>query len=208
MSRYRLHQLVAMLSPKLPAMNLSIKKAGGDYEISRILPFQPYILNPEESERLAQFFAMRTLPSLLQESIEHYISKKVGKDWDDPVILDRLRRAIIAQKDDYWKPMEKRSLQYTKAYSILGYLAYHFPVYFIQTEHLLSMLARDGLLKKSMTILDIGTSRESSRSRSQTSGPGWMRQRWQSGPWNARRSISRRSCSCGNSSPVKGHMPA
>jgi hypothetical protein len=150
-------QLVAMLSPKLPAMNLSMKKAGRDYAISRILPLQPYILNPGESERLAQFFAMRTLPSLLQESIEQYISKKVGKDWDDPVVLDRLRRAIIAQKDDYWKPMQKRSLQYTKAYSILGYLAYHFPVYFIQTEHLLSMLARDGLLKKSMTILDIGT---------------------------------------------------
>jgi len=150
-------QLVTMLSPRLPAMNLSIKKACGDYEISRILPIQPYFLNPEESERLAQFFAMRTLPSLLQESIEHYIAKKVGKDWDDPVNLDRLRRAIIAQKDDYWKPIQKRSLQYTKAYSILGYLAYHFPVYFIQTEHLLSMLARDGLLKKSMTILDIGT---------------------------------------------------
>jgi SAM-dependent methyltransferase len=150
-------ELYILISPGLPAMNLSARKKGGDYEISRILPFQPYILNPEESERLAQFFAMRTLPSLLQESIEHYISKKVGKDWDDPVVLDRLRRAIIAQKDDYWKPMQKRSLQYTKAYSILGYLAYHFPVYFIQTEHLLSMLARDGLLKKSMTILDIGT---------------------------------------------------
>ena len=66
-------------------------------------------------------------------------------------------RAIVAQKDDYWKPVEKRSLQYTKAYSVLGYLAYHFPVYFMQTEHLLAMLARDGLLKKSMTILDIGT---------------------------------------------------
>jgi SAM-dependent methyltransferase len=150
-------ELYTLISPGLPAMNLAARKKGGDYTISRIPPLQPYILNPEECERLSQFFAMRTLPSLLQESIEQYIAKKVGKNWDDPVILDRLRRAIIAQKDDYWKPMQKRSLQYTKAYSILGYLAYHFPVYFIQTEHLLSMLARDGLLKKSMTILDIGT---------------------------------------------------
>jgi len=63
----------------------------------------------------------------------------------------------VAQKDDYWKPEEKRSLRYTKAYNVLGYLAYHFPVYFMQTEHLLAMLARDGLLKKSMTVLDIGT---------------------------------------------------
>ena len=81
----------------------------------------------------------------------------MGKEWNDPVILERLRKAIVAQKDDYWKPEEKRSLRYTKAYNVLGYFAYHFPVYFMQTEHLLAMLARDGLLKKSMTVLDIGT---------------------------------------------------
>jgi hypothetical protein len=120
-------------------------------------PSSPYLLNPGESERLSQYFGMRALPSLLQESIEEYITKKVGRSWEDPVILERLRKAIIAQKDDYWKPMQKRSLQYTKGYSVLGYLAYHFPVYFIQTEFLLAMLARDGLLKKSMTIVDIGT---------------------------------------------------
>jgi SAM-dependent methyltransferase len=48
-------------------------------------------------------------------------------------------------------------LHYIKGYSVLGYLAYHFPVYFIQTEHLLLKIALDGLLKKSMTILDVGT---------------------------------------------------
>ncbi|MGB9175206.1 MAG: small ribosomal subunit Rsm22 family protein, partial [Methanoregula sp.] len=116
-----------------------------------------YHLSPEDDRRLSAFFAARTLPPVLEQAIEQYIAKKVGKDWHDPVILERLRRAIVAQKDDYWKPVQKRSLQYTKAYSVLGYLAYHFPVYFVQTEHLLAMLARDGLLKKSMTILDIGT---------------------------------------------------
>jgi SAM-dependent methyltransferase len=120
-------------------------------------PPPAYLFGPEEEKRLAGFFASGVLPPALEEGIEQYITKKVGKDWHDPVILDRLRKAIVAQKDDYWKPVEKRSLQYTKAYSILGYLAYHVPVYFMQTEHLLAMLARDGLLKKSMTILDIGT---------------------------------------------------
>jgi SAM-dependent methyltransferase len=115
------------------------------------------MLSPEEENRHAAFFTARTLPPVLEQAIEQYITKKAGKDWHDPVILERLRRAIVAQKDDYWKPAEKRSLQYTKAYSVLGYLAYHFPVYFMQTEHLLAMLARDGLLKKSMTIVDIGT---------------------------------------------------
>jgi hypothetical protein len=120
-------------------------------------PHPAYLPGPEEEKRLAAFFAARALPQALGQAIEQYITKKVGKEWNDPVILERLRKAIVAQKDDYWKPVQKRSLQYTKAYSVLGYLAYHFPVYFMQTEYLLAMLARDGLLKKSMTILDIGT---------------------------------------------------
>jgi SAM-dependent methyltransferase len=120
-------------------------------------PPPAYLPGPEEEKRLAAFFAARALPPALEQGIEQYITKKTGKNWHDPAILERLRRAIVAQKDDYWKPVEKRSLQYTKAYSVLGYLAYHFPVYFMQTEYLLAMLARDGLLKKSMTILDIGT---------------------------------------------------
>jgi hypothetical protein len=40
---------------------------------------------------------------------------------------------------------------------VIGYLAYHFPVYVMQTEYLLMKLAREGLLKKTMTILDAGT---------------------------------------------------
>jgi SAM-dependent methyltransferase len=150
-------ELFAMLSPHLPALKLRAEQSGGDVIISRILPSQTYLLNPGESERLAKFFAMRSIPSLLQQGIEDYILKKSGKERDDPAILDRLRKAIVAQKDDYWKPVQKRLLRYTRAYTVLGYLAYHFPVYFLQTEHLLEMLARDGLLKKSMTILDIGT---------------------------------------------------
>jgi hypothetical protein len=116
-----------------------------------------YRPGPEEEKRISAFFTARALPAALERAVEEYLTRKVGKDWHDPVILDRLRKAIVAQKDDYWKPVQKRSLQYTKAYSVLGYLAYHFPVYFIQTEHLLAMLARNGLLKKSMIIIDIGT---------------------------------------------------
>jgi SAM-dependent methyltransferase len=133
------------------------KKIAGDFEISRIPPAQPYLLNQQESKRQNAFFTERSIPHVLVQSIEQYITKKTGREWDDPVIIERIRRAIVAQKDEYWKPVQKRSLQYTKGYSVIGYLAYHFPVYFMQTEHLLMMLARDGLLKTSMDILDIGT---------------------------------------------------
>jgi SAM-dependent methyltransferase len=116
-----------------------------------------YLPGPEEERRIAGFLREGAIPPALERAVEEYIAKKTGKEWDDPVILDRLRRAITAQKDDYWKPVRERALRYTKAYSVLGYLTYHLPVYFMQTEHLLALLARDGLLKERMTILDIGT---------------------------------------------------
>jgi SAM-dependent methyltransferase len=145
------------LAGRLDKMGLVSKRVGNDVEISRFVPREPYTLSAEESERISRFFEQRELPGILTQAIEQYISKKVGKDWKDPIIIDRLRKAIVAQKDDYWKPQAKRSLQYTKGYSVLGYMAYHFPVYFTQTEYLMAMLARDGLLKKNMTILDVGT---------------------------------------------------
>ena len=152
-----LNDLFNIIAPRLPALGLVAKKTGNDFEISPVPREQPYLLDREEMERQEAFFAAGMMPGVLSQSIEQYITKKTGKEWDDPVVIERLRRAIVAQKDDYWKPAHTRSLQYTKGYSVLGYLAYHFPVYFMQTEYLLMMLARDGLLKKSMTILDVGT---------------------------------------------------
>jgi SAM-dependent methyltransferase len=151
------NELFSIISPELSDMGLMAKKSKGDFQIVRIPPSQPYFMNQEENERHEAFFTSRIIPEALAQGIEKYITKKVGKDWNDPVIIERLRRAIVAQKDDYWRPSHKRSLQYIKGYSVLGYLAYHFPVYFIQTEHLLLKLAREGLLKKTMTILDVGT---------------------------------------------------
>jgi hypothetical protein len=150
-------EVFALIRPRLQELNLAAEKTGDDYRITRCVPARPYCLNDGERRRLFLFFSGHALPSPIERSIEQYITKKVGKDWDDPVILGRLRRAITAQKDGYWRPERKQPVKYTKGYSVLGYLAYHFPVYFMQTEHLLAMLARDGLLKQSMTVLDAGT---------------------------------------------------
>ena len=150
-------QMYGALRPHLAGLGLTAQKTGEDYTILRLLPSPPYILNPAEEKRIDAYLSLSSMPSVLETAIEQYITRKTGKDWTDPVILERLRRAIVAQKDDYWKPAGKRSLQYTKGYSVLGYLAYHFPVYFVQARHLLALLARDGLLKQEMTILDLGT---------------------------------------------------
>jgi hypothetical protein len=110
-----------------------------------------------EIKRIDAFFAARRIPASLERAVEQYISRKVGKTFHDHVILDRLRRAVVAQKDDYWKAGTKRILAYTKGYSVLAYLAYHLPVYFLQAEHLLYKLVSAGLLKPEMTVLDAGT---------------------------------------------------
>jgi len=150
-------KMFAALQPHLSGLGLTAEKTGTDYRISRLLPSPVYTLNEDEEQRLDRYLSDPALPLSLETAVEQYISRKTGKDWSDPVILERLRRAIVSQKDDYWKPTDKRSLHYTKGYSVLGYLAYHFPVYFMQTRHLLAQLAREGLLKREMTILDLGT---------------------------------------------------
>jgi hypothetical protein len=155
--KHPVEKLFTLITPRLDELNLVAKKVGDDYEISRRVPAVNYTMKPAELERQDAFFATRRLPPALETAIEQYIPKKVGKELTDPVILERLRRAIVAQKSDYWKPTHQRSLQYTKAYHVLGYLAYHFPVYYVQTQYLLAMLASDGLLKNSMTVLDAGT---------------------------------------------------
>ena len=150
-------ELFRAVSAEFPSLGLVAKKSGEDFIVSRLPSVQSYLLNEAEEKRLSAFLDSRAIPAALEGHIERYITKKTGMDWTDPIVTDRLRKAIISQKDDYWRPVHRRSLQYTKGYSVLGYLAYHFPVYFMQTEHLLAQLARDGLLKRSMTILDVGT---------------------------------------------------
>jgi SAM-dependent methyltransferase len=152
-----LNELHRTLTPHLHRLGLAATEVNGDYRISQIEKQASYILNAHERKRIDAFFSDRHIPAALERAIEDYITKKVGKPWDDLLILERLRRAVVAQKDDYWKPSQRRRLQYTKGYRVLSYLAYYFPSYFMQTEHLLAMLARDGLLKKSMTVLDAGT---------------------------------------------------
>jgi SAM-dependent methyltransferase len=111
----------------------------------------------EELDRLEQSLRSLTVPASLQRLIESYIEKKTGKPWDDPAVLERIRAAIIAQKSAYWREGAQREIRYRTGYSVLAYLGYQMPVFFAQFQHLLLLLARDGLLKENITILDVGS---------------------------------------------------
>lgn len=126
-----------------------------DFEIRPSAPFLS--LNEKEYAQQRLFLENARVPGRLETIIEDYISLKVGKSWKDPVILDRIRKAIIQQKDCYWAEGKNREIRYNKGYQVWGYLAYQLPVYLIQFEHILFQLAREGLLKRDLRILDAGT---------------------------------------------------
>ncbi|MDI9632999.1 MAG: hypothetical protein QFX32_02955 [Methanolinea sp.] len=95
------------------------------------------------------------LPPAVSGAIVEYIEKKTGKKWGDESLFERLSRAIVAQKSEYWKAGRKR-VSYGKGYQVLGYLAYHFPVYYAQGIYLMHELEERGLVFPSMRVLDVG----------------------------------------------------
>jgi SAM-dependent methyltransferase len=117
----------------------------------------PLRIGADAQRRLDAFLSSPGLPGALEDLILRYIEKKVQKRWDDPVVLERIRRAIVFQKGRYWDERPGRGIPYGKAYRTFGYLAYHMPACFVQTEHLLLVLAESGLLKPQMRVLDVGT---------------------------------------------------
>lgn len=114
----------------------------------------PLAVDDAGRERQLAFFEKPEVPDYIQRLVESYIEKKTAKSQDDPVVLDRMRNAILAQKSRYWK---ERRVSYRKAYQVLGYLAYHAPVYLVQFEHILWQIIHQGLAKPHMRILDLGT---------------------------------------------------
>lgn len=147
-------ELAAAIEPVLPDLDLALHPLDGDYDLVRLPAAET--LRPADAARERQEAFLRSpfVANSIQRLIEDYIGKKTGKPWDDAVVLDRLRNAIMAQKSRYWK---EQSVSYKKGYHVLGYLGYHAPVYLVQFEHILWQLAEDGLLKNRMRVLDVGS---------------------------------------------------
>ncbi len=143
------------ISSYLDDLHLSSEKIGADYSMGRIGIADTLQLTGEEHRRILAALGSRQFPEELQDRIQQYIAKKVGKSLLDPVVLERIRRAIVAQKSEYWK--ESKGITYRKGYSVFGYLVYHAPVYYTQFQHILLQMAEGGLFKTRMRILDVGT---------------------------------------------------
>jgi hypothetical protein len=114
-------------------------------------------LSPAEREAIRAASEERSISPRVENLIHAFITRKTGKAWDDPAVLDRIRRAVVAQKAEYWKAGERRRVEYTAGYSVLAYLAYHAPVYLAESRHLIASLLADGLLGRRATIIDAGS---------------------------------------------------
>ena len=150
-------ELRRTLEPHLGFLGLRGEEREDDLLLSRLPPARPVLPSPDTLEADRVFLGHPVIPRRLQELIEAYTGKKTGKSWDDPVVLDRIRAAIRAQKGEYWDQGRGRPISYRAGYRVLAYLAYQFPVVFVQSLHLLHDMAGDGLLKERMRVLDIGS---------------------------------------------------
>ncbi len=149
----QIHKTVA---PLLDGLGLRAVPVDGDFRIERLPPAVKLELSEEEKKRQEAFFAAPRVPVELERLIEKYVEKKAARPSDDPIVLEKIRKAVVSQKAQYWKTGDKRKIDYRSGFSVLGYLAYQFPVYFVQFEHILQDMAQDGLLKRRMRVLDAG----------------------------------------------------
>ncbi|MBP1908423.1 small ribosomal subunit Rsm22 family protein [Methanolobus bombayensis] len=138
-------------------LGVDIIEEKDDYRILRSPSGKQMNLSEEDMRKNDLFFKSPAVSRKLERLIEKYIEKKTSKEWDDPQILEKIRKAIRVQKNSYWKEGSGRKISYEKGYSILGYLAYQFPVYFVQFQYLFYEMAKDGLLKTRIKILDVGS---------------------------------------------------
>ncbi|HTY16041.1 MAG TPA: class I SAM-dependent methyltransferase [Methanoregulaceae archaeon] len=142
--------------PVLRGFGIEVEKSGTDYLIKRSDPIL-FVLSDKERSKVNAYLARPEIPDKIQMLIGAYIRKKTGKEWQDPLTLERIRSAVMAQKGEYWHEGAKKRVRYEKGYRTFAYLAYQFPVYYVQFEHILLMLAGMGLLPEHMTVLDAGS---------------------------------------------------
>ncbi len=114
-----------------------------------------YIPTAEEITRLNTFLKISSVPELEKQTIK-YIEKVTGKSWNDETVLEKIRNAIITQKESYWKEGVQKSVSYKGGYSVLGYMAYQMPGYVLEFSEFFASMITSGLIRKHVKILDIG----------------------------------------------------
>ena len=141
---------------RLRSFGLVTEKKGPDCLITRDAS-GPFVLNEKKRQNIADYLKRPEISDKIQVLTAEYIRKKTGKEWQDPLTLERIRSAVMAQKGEYWHEGAGKRVRYDKGYQVFAYLAYQFPVYYAQFEHILLMLTGMELLPEHMAVLDAGS---------------------------------------------------
>jgi SAM-dependent methyltransferase len=99
-----------------------------------------------------EFDGVTGLPGEYISVVEDLLVDRYGSDWADGASGDHLRETIRRFKSDYYR---QHDVEYDPDVA-LGYAIYHLPVYYATAQYVLWDLARDGLLDRSLRVLDVG----------------------------------------------------
>ncbi len=151
------NDLFIIVSGELGGLGLRARRNGNDVIISRAPGQRRHPRPRPDKAHVERLPPSPALPAGLERLVEEYISMRAGREWQSPELIGHMRKAVVVQKNRFWRSGNQRRISYQDPYSVFAYLAYHFPVYFIQSGHLLAMLDEKGLLGKKIRVLDIGT---------------------------------------------------
>jgi SAM-dependent methyltransferase len=100
----------------------------------------------------AQGHTVETFPERYGRALEDRLVERFGADWQAGTSGDRLRERLRTVKERY---LHGASVEYD-ALTALAYAIYHLPDYYAAVQYPLDSLAADGLLDRSLRVLDIG----------------------------------------------------
>ncbi len=123
------------------------------YKCQKLKP-SPLPVNDNIIRELEAYFKTPRLPSGIENLIESYIEREMGKNWHTGVPAQLIRENIVKQKEEYWKGSKDSKYPGIR---VISYLLYHFPVYFTQFQFVLLDLLKSGMLTTRMSFLDAGS---------------------------------------------------
>jgi SAM-dependent methyltransferase len=110
--------------------------------------FSPVPEGPLEVE----FDGVEAFPERYSRRLEDLLVEEFGAGWPEGTSGERLRARLVDLKEAYF---ERRSVEYDSL-TALAYAIYHLPDNYAATQYVLADLADDGLLDRSLRVLEVG----------------------------------------------------
>ena len=110
--------------------------------------FEPVSAAPVQSPG----WAPTALPERYSFALEDLLVREFGANWHRGESGDELREAVRRLKDDY---LYGNDVAYDRV-AALGYAIYHLPAYYATIGYVLDDLVENGLLDRTLRVLDVG----------------------------------------------------